>query len=119
MKRYLSLLAFLLVSFAFVAAQGNGGNNGNGNNGNGPSVNAQQWLLTYLQNGNPVPTPLALDIIRQSRDWGLQVCGLYLGQMIQKYFQGQLTVEFVATSPPSWTFRVIYGGLSVVIIDSF
>jgi hypothetical protein len=34
MKRFLSILAFLLVSFAFVAAQGNGGNNGNGNNGN-------------------------------------------------------------------------------------
>jgi hypothetical protein len=126
MKRFLSILAFLLVSFAFVAAQGNGGNNGNGNwngngnngNGNGSAVNAQQWLLTYLQNGNPVPTILALDIIRQARDWGMQVCGLNLGQMIQKYFQGQLTVTFMSTSPPSMTFRVSYGGNDVLIIDS-
>jgi hypothetical protein len=72
-----------------------------------------------LQNGNPVPTLLALDIIRQARDWGMQVCGLNLGQMIQKYFQGQLTVEFLATSPPSWTFRVRFGNLDVTIIDSF
>jgi hypothetical protein len=128
MKRILFLLAFLLVSFAFVAAQGNGGNNGNGygnnwngngNNGQGPFVNAQQWLIDYLEAGNPVPQWLGLEVVRKARDWGSQVCGLNLGQMIAKYFQGQLIVEYISTAPPSLTFRVTFGGLSVDIIDSF
>jgi hypothetical protein len=130
MKRFLTLLAFLLVSITFVAAQGNSWGNGNPNNNQGgwnngstntqgPLLTAQQALLAYLQAGNPVPFPLALDIIRQTRDWGQQQCGLNLGQMIQKYAQGQLTVDFVSTSPPSWTFRVSYGNLNVLVIDSF
>jgi hypothetical protein len=121
MKKILGILALLLVSFTFVAAQGNGGNNGNGygNNGQGPSFNAQQWLIDYLEAGNPVPHWLALDVIRDAREWGSQVCGLNLGQMIAKYLQGQLTVEYISTAPPSFTFRISYGGHDVVVIDSF
>jgi hypothetical protein len=132
MKRFVSILALLLVSFAFVAAQGNGGNNGNGNGngnggyssygqGNGPwlNVNWPQWLINWLENGGQVPPVLAADVIWEARSWGQQNFGLSYLQMLQKYAQGQLTLTYISTSPPSLTFRVTFGGLNVVIIDSF
>jgi hypothetical protein len=148
MKRYLSLMAFFLVSFTFVAAQGNGGNNGNGNgnsgygnngNGNGgygnpinwtgngygqgnspwANVNWPQWLINWLENGGQIPPLLAADVIWEARSWGQQNFSLSYGQMLQKYAQGHLTITYISTAPPSLTFRVTFGGLSVVIIDSF
>ncbi len=127
MKRFLALFAFLLASFSFVAAQGNGGgNNGNGygnNNGNNnpwASINGPQWLMSWLQNGGQIPVPLALVIIHRERDWGMSNFGLTQGQMIQKYATGQLTIEFISTSPPSLTFRVRFGGVGdIIIIDDF
>ncbi len=131
MKKILFLAVLLFFSFAFVHAQGNSGNNGNGNgnsqqgwnggNGNNPwaNLNAPQWLLTWLQNGGQVPAPLAVMVIREARSWGQQNFGLNQGQMVVKYLQGQLTIDFLNTSPPSLTFRVSYlsGSIVVVLVD--
>jgi hypothetical protein len=133
MKKFLALLVLLLVSFTFVAAQGNGngnGNNGNGNgcgnNGNGNSNSNSawscywpNWVITWLENGGNVPMPLAVAVIREARSWGQQNFGLNQGQMIVKYLQGQLTVDYVPTAPPSLIFRVSYAGgdLIVVLVD--
>lgn len=152
MKKYLGLLAFLLVSFTFVTAQGNGGNNGNGNggygnngnggngnsgnwnggNGNGGNSNNQwanfnlpQWLQTWLNNGGQIPHLLAAEVIFEARSWGQQNFGLNYGQMLQKYAQGTLTIEYIPNSPPAPTtpvvlaFRVRYGIGEIVILDSF
>lgn len=136
-------MAFLLVSFTFVAAQCNGGNNGNGygNNGNGnngygngngngnsnanannpwANINAPQWLLNWLQNGGQIPLPLALIVIHEERTWGMQNFGLSQGQMLQKYLQGQLTIQFVSTAPPSLTFFMKLDGIGIItVIDQF
>jgi hypothetical protein len=95
---------------------GNGnGNGGWGNNGNPWAGYWPQWVITWLENGGSVPMPLAVAVIREAREWGMQNFGLNQGQMIQKYFQGQLTVEYVPTAPPSLIFRVSYGGGIVII----
>jgi hypothetical protein len=137
MRKILFLTVLLFFAFAFVHAQGNSGNNGNGNGNGNPqqgwnggngnpayngtgnpwaNINAPQWLLTWLQNGGQVPMPLAVVVIHEARSWGQQNFGMNQGQMIQKYFQGQLTIEFVSTSPPSLTFRVRFGGGDVMVI---
>ncbi len=128
MKKILFLAVLLLFSFAFVHAQGNSGNIGNGNgnsqqgwnggNGNNPwaNINAPQWLLSWLQNGGQVPMPLAVMVIHEARTWGQQNFGMNQGQMVAKYLQGLLTIEFVSTSPPSLTFRVRLGGGDVMVI---
>jgi hypothetical protein len=120
MKKLLTLVMFLLLLSSFVVAQGNGGGNGNNGNGqgNGPwsNTNLPQFITTWLQNGGQIPQPVAVAVIREARSWGQQTCGLNQGQMIQKYFQGLLTVEFVSTSPPSMTFRVSFGGNVIFII---
>jgi hypothetical protein len=124
MKKVISLLAFLFFAFTFIAAQGNGcgnGNNGNGNSyGNGNSSSAwsgywPNWIITWLENGGEVPTPLAVAVIHEARSWGQQNFGLNQGQMVAKYLQGQLTVAYVPTAPPSLIFRVSYGGGHVII----
>lgn len=122
MKKLVTLVLFLLLLSSFAAAQGNGGGNGNGNNANGQWGNANwpQFVITWLQNGGQVPLPLAVMVIHEARAWGMQNFGLNQGQMLQKYFQGQLTVEFVSTSPPSLTFRVRYGGGDIIVVtDDF
>jgi hypothetical protein len=124
MKKLVTLVLFLLLLSSFAVAQGNGGGNGNsnGNNGNGQWGNANwpQFVITWLQNGGQVPLPLAVVVIHEARAWGMQNFGLNQGQMLQKYFQGQLTVEFVSTSPPSLTFRVRYGGGDIIVVtDDF
>lgn len=130
MKKILFLAVLLFFSFAFVHAQGNSGNNGNGNgngnpqqgwnggNGNNPwaNINAPQWLLTWLQNGGQVPMPLAVMVIHEARSWGQQNYGMNQGQMVVKYLQGLLTIEFVSTSPPSLTFRVRFGGGDIMVV---
>ncbi len=116
---------------------GSNGNNGNGNGsygygnpvngtGNGygqgtsPWANSNwpQWVITWLENGGQIPPLLAMDVIWEARTWGLQQFGLSYGQMLQKYAQGSLTLEYISTAPPSLTFRVRYGGIDVLIIDS-
>lgn len=120
MKKLVTLVLFLLLLSSFAAAQGNGGGNGNGNGNNGNSqwgnANWPQYVITWLQNGGQVPLPLAVVVIHEARAWGMQNFGLNQGQMIQKYFQGQLTVEFVSTSPPSLTFMVKFGGGDVIVV---
>ncbi len=116
MKRFLFGIAFLLLSVSFAAAQGNGngGNAGAGGNGWGNGA----WLTSWLQSGGAVPQPLAMRVILEARDWGMQSFGLTLGQMRQRYAQGLLTVTYVSTSPPSLTFRVAYdGGVSIINIE--
>ena len=135
MRRLLSGLVFGLVFVATVAAQGNGnGNNGNGygnggnggyGNGNGnaygqansPWGNWPQWLINWLENGGQTPPLLAADIIWEARAWGQQNFGLSYGQMLQKYAQGSLTLTYISTAPPTLTFRVSYGGLSVIVLE--
>jgi hypothetical protein len=116
---------------------GSNGNNGNGNGsygygnpvngtgngygqGNSPwaNVNWPQWLINWLENGGQIPPLLAMDVIWEARTWGQQQFGLSYGQMLQKYAQGSLTLEYISTAPPSLTFRVSYGGINVLIIDS-
>ncbi len=145
MKRLLSILAFSLFMITSIAAQGNGNGNGNGgygNNGNGNggynnppgggqangyvqgnnpwvNVNWPQWLISWLQNGGQIPPLLAADVIWDARAWGMQNFGLSYGQMLQKYGQGQLTLQYVSTSPPTLLFRVRFGGLNIdVIVDA-
>ncbi len=108
---------------------GGNGNNGNGNGGYGnngygqgnspwANVNWPQWLINWLENGGQIPPLLAADVIFEARAWGQQNFGLSYGQMLQKYAQGSLTLEYISTAPPSLTFRVRYGGIDVLIIDS-
>jgi hypothetical protein len=123
MKKLVTLVLFLLLLSSFVVAQGNGGGNGNngyGNNGQWGNANWPQFVITWLQNGGQVPLPLAVAVIHEARTWGMQNFGLNQGQMIQKYFQGQLTITFVSTSPPSLTFRVAYlDGIGIMVLQDF
>lgn len=135
MKRLLGILAFGLLLVSSVAAQGSGGNGNNGNgygnnanggygNGNGnangqvnsPWGNWPQWLINWLENGGQTPPLLAADVIWEARSWGQQNFGLSYGQMLQKYAQGSLTLTYISTAPPTLTFRVLYGGLSVTVV---
>jgi hypothetical protein len=138
MRRFILSLAFSLLIVASLAAQGNGyGNGGNGNNGNGnenggygnngfgqgnsPWANANwpQGLINWLENGGQIPPLLAMDVIWEARPWGQQQFGLSYGQLLQKYAQGSLTLEYISTAPPTLTFRVRYGGGNIsVIIDN-
>ncbi len=134
MKRVTLWLLFSMLAFSATYSQCNGnggyGNNGSGNGGygnNGNGGNSQwanthwpQWVITWLENGGQVPMPLAVAAIREARAWGMQNFGLNQGQMLVKYLQGQLTVEYVSTAPPSLTFRVSYsGGIAIVILQDF
>jgi hypothetical protein len=141
MRRFLSGLAFSLIIITSIAAQGNGnggyGNNGNGNggygnngNGNGgygnngfgqgnsawANVNWPQWVINWLENGGQIPPLLAANVIWEARAWGQQNFSLGYGQMLQRYAQGNLTLSYLSTSPPSLTFRVAFGGLNVIVV---
>lgn len=111
MKNIVAALALILLTACTVVAQNNG-------NGGAPSGNAN-WPA-WVQNGGQVPHQMALRVVREARQWGQQNFGLNLGQMIQKYMIGELTLEMVATSPPSLTFRVSYGGsIAIVQLEDF
>jgi hypothetical protein len=116
MKNIVAALALVLLTACTVVAQ----NNGNGLGNAGGNANWPTWVQAWVQNGGQVPHPLALRVVREARQWGQQNFGLNLGQMIQKYMIGELTVELVATSPPSLTFRVSYGGsIAIVQLEDF
>ena len=115
MKRVLLILAFFLLTVSFVSAQGNGNSNGNNGNGNPWAGYWPQQVITWLQNGGQVPMPLAVAVIREAREWGQQTFGLNQGQMIGKYLQGALTIEYIPTAPPSLIFRVSYGGGILIV----
>jgi hypothetical protein len=127
MRRLLSGLAFGLAIFTSMAAQGNGNGYGNSGNGNGYGNNGYgqgdgSWanvdLITWLENGGEIPPRLAAKVIFEARAWGQQQFGLNYGQMLQKYSQGLLTIQYLSTAPPTLMFRVSYGNLSIsVIID--
>jgi hypothetical protein len=107
MKRFLSLLVFLLVSVTFVAAQC--GNNGNGGN-NGNNANAQQAPIA--------PTwQTAHRALQAAVPYFQQELSLSLGQLIQRYFQGLCTITLVTTNPPTnRTYRVASGGFGIVVV---
>ncbi len=124
MKKILALILFILISLSVVQAQGNGGGNGNGNGfGNGQG-NGFAWgngggfngLVTWLENGGQVPQVISLATIYKARNWGQQNFSLNYGQMVAKYAQGQLTVTYISTAPPSLVFRVAYGGFGITVI---
>lgn len=132
MRRFVTLLAFLLLASGVLVAQCNGGGNGNGNNGNGYGNNGNGngnnngnawgcpgwpgWLIQHLENGGQVPRLVALAVIWEARSWGQQNFGLNYGQLVARYVQGQLTVEYMSVSPPALLFRVAYGGGNIVVI---
>jgi hypothetical protein len=122
MKNFVAVLVLVVLTCGGMYAQnGNCGNNGNGP-GNGNPANGTggwgsgQYLVSWLENGGSIPQPVAIAVIHEARVWGQQNFGLSLGQMIQKYNQGLLTVEFMYTSPPSLTFRVGFGGIEIAVI---
>jgi hypothetical protein len=115
MRRILATIAFLLLAVSFVAAQGN--SNGNSNNGN-PASNGVNNVWGYVP-GGAIPQALAVHIIQEARAWGQANFGLGLGQMMQLYREGELTIAYVPVVPPILMFRVSYGGNRVVVIDSF
>lgn len=83
-----------------------------GQNPNGPSPgNGQGWQQSPVLTWQHVQRAL-----REARQWAQQNFGLSLGQMIQAYAAGNLTVELVETNPPSWTFRVSYGGEGILVV---
>jgi hypothetical protein len=138
MKRFLSILTFCLFLVSLVSAQGNGnggyGNNGNGTgngNGNGgignngfgqgnspwANVNWPQWLINWLENGGQIPPLVAADVIWEARGWGMQHFGFTYFQMLQKYHQGQFSIQYISTAPPSLTFRLRHlGGLDITVL---
>jgi hypothetical protein len=116
MKRILSLLAFLIVLSSAASSQ----STGNGNSGNGNPWGNGNWseLIVLLENGGQVPTPIVNQVLHAVKDWGRQTFGLSLGQMHQKYGNGELAIVYLSTSPPSLTFRVSYGGVLITsVID--
>lgn len=140
MKRVTLWLLFSMLAFSATYSQCNGngngngnggyGNNGNGNggygnNGNGNGGNSQwantnwpQWVITWLENGGQVPMPLVVAAIREARTWGMQNFGLNQGQMLVKYLQGQLTVEYISTAPPTLTFKISFGGgIAIILLE--
>lgn len=119
MKKFLACVAFVFLAASFVAAQGSGGWNGNGNEGNDISWSSGAMpsiAADWLNNGGQLPQPLAMLIIHEAKDAGLANFGLSLGQMIHQYNQGLLTIELVATMPPSLTFRLISGGGTILVV---
>ena len=104
MKKLLFAAALGLIGTCALQAQ-----NPNGNN----QSNTQGWQQSPVLTWQHVQRAL-----REARQWAQQNFGLSLGQMIQHYAAGNLTVELVDTAPPSWTVRVSYGGLGIeVVID--
>ena len=104
MKKWFIAAAICLLGTCAVQAQ----------NPNGPTTGAgtgwqQSPVLTWQH---------VQRAIREARQWAEQTFGLSLGQMIQQYAAGNLTVELVDTAPPSWTVRVSYGGLGIEVVIS-
>ncbi len=131
MKKCIALLSFLLLGLSWVAAQntGNGGSGNGCNQGNGPQVYGQNqaspyqnWPLPvriWLDNGaqGAVPSLLMARVRIAARPWLQQTFGLSMGQIIQKYNNGEITVVYLPTSPPSavLSFRVTYEGGAIII----
>lgn len=59
--------------------------------------------------------PLAVAVIHEAKDWGQQNYGMNQGQMVSKYLQGLLKLEYVTTAPPALVFRVSFGGGDLII----
>jgi hypothetical protein len=136
MKKCIALLSILLLAVSWVAAQ-NTGNGSSGcntpggaqSNGNGPQGNSQNqaspyqnWPLPvriWLDNGAQaaIPPLLIVRVRIAARPWLQQTFGLSMGQIIQKYNNGEITVVYLPTSPPSavLSFRVSYGGGLIII----
>ncbi len=122
MKKYIFVLSFLLFAASWVGAQNNNGwNNGNGFGsvtGSSTSLNPNNYpsyVQNWLNTGGPIPFPMAIGAMRLSRHWARQNYGLSMGQMIQQYYQGDLTIDHIPTVPVGLLFRVSYGGGSVVV----
>ncbi|MFN8395065.1 MAG: hypothetical protein U0176_10490 [Bacteroidia bacterium] len=104
MKKWLLAAAICLLGACAVQAQ-----NPNGNT----QGNSQGWQQSPVLTWQHVHRAL-----REARQWAQQNFGLSLGQMIQQYQAGNLTVELVETNPPSWTLKVGYGGIHIIVVLS-
>ena len=105
MKKLLFAAVLGLIGTCAVQAQNpNGPSTGSG------SGNGQGWQQSPVLTWQHVQRAL-----REARQWAQQNFGLSLGQMIQEYQAGNLTVELVETNPPSWTVRVAYDGNVITI----
>ena len=128
------MIALLLTSFSFVLAQGNGsGHNGaqhgNGGSGSGSGLhgsnqNNSPWAgmnipnswKHWLDNGGNMPGDLRDAILFKASTSGFQAFALPLNLLRQRYNQGTLIITYVATAPPSLSFRVSFGGTDIILI---
>lgn len=123
-KKLLGLLFLIFLTVGSAQAQGNG--NGQGNTSG--STQAQQstfqnWppqVRLWLENGGQGQMPMLLQVrIRlEARPWLQQAFGLSNGQIVQKWLNGEITVTYLPTAPPSptLTFRVEYGGGMILVV---
>ena len=102
MKKLLFAAALGLIGTCALQAQ-----NPNGNN----QGNTQGWQQSPVLTWQHVQRAL-----REARQWAQQNFGLNLGQMIQQYAAGNLTVELVDTAPPSWTVRISFDGAELLVV---
>jgi hypothetical protein len=130
-KKLLGLLFFVLLTVGSVLAQGNGNGgsgSGSGNQGHGVSNSQaqtspfQNWPLPvrlWLEIGGQgqIPVVLQVRVRLEARPWLQQAFGLSNGQIVQKWLNGEITVTYVPTVPPSptLTFRVEYGGGLILV----
>ena len=102
MKNWLLAMAMCLIGTCALQAQ-----NPNGNT----QGNSQGWQQSPVLTWQHVQRAL-----REARQWAQQNFGLSLGQMIQQYAAGNLTVELVETNPPSLTVRIRYDGSTLLLV---
>jgi hypothetical protein len=77
-------------------------------------------VRVWLENGGqgPVPMYLVTRVRLAARPWLIQTFGLSNGQIAQKWANGEITMTYLPTSPPTPTlsFRVSFGG-GLIIVD--
>jgi hypothetical protein len=81
------------------------------------SNNSNPVYPSWVLNGE-IPQNVAIRLAQEARPVFQQAFDLSLGQLIQRYQDGQLTIAIEATSPPTVVvFRVTYGGISITVVD--
>ena len=133
MKNLFAVLVLVLLTGTTCWAQGHGGSgsgsgsggSGSGHHGSGGHGSAAQphWpapVQSWLDNGaqGPIPQVLLNRVRQDAKPWLMQTFGLTNGQIQQRYNNGQITITYIATAPPTpvLSFRVAYGGLTIIII---
>jgi hypothetical protein len=111
MKRFLSFIAFVLLTATIVLAQGGNGNGGNSTNNNPNNYNAANY---------PLPHAVTVQILQQAHPYFNGLFGINLGQLVQAYRRGDCVIQFLGLGnlPSTIVFQVTFGGgISIVIIE--